>query len=205
MNTLLCQILTKYTDQPELTDKFSQFLDLLNKWNKTYNLTSITDHEEQIYKHIADSLAILDDIKGKNILDVGSGAGLPGTPLAIACPDKQFTLLDSNSKKTRFITQAVAELGIKNVNIAHARVESYQADRAFDCILSRAFSSIEDFLNQTRHLGSKNTRWLAMKGEYPADEITKIPQDFKVESVRELEVEGLGAKRHLIVIRKQHK
>jgi 16S rRNA (guanine527-N7)-methyltransferase len=185
-----------------LIKAFTHLLALLNKWNKAYNLTAITDPDEQISKHIADSLSILDDLQGHTILDVGTGPGFPGLPLAIACPDKQFTLLDSNSKKTRFIQQAINELKLQNVQLVHARVEQFQTDPGFDCIVSRAFSRITLFLEASRHLIAPHGRWLAMKGEYPQNELNEIPQDFLIEYVRKLDVPGLGATRHLISIKK---
>lgn len=182
-------------------EKLDMYLQQLNRWNKTYNLTAITDPTEQVYKHIIDSLSVREFISGDTIADVGTGAGLPGIPLAIIFPEKQFTLIDSSQKRIIFIQQALIKLGITNVTPLHKRIEDIVLEPGFDTIISRAFSSIDDFVTKTQRLLSENGRLLAMKGVYPADEITKIPQDFIVENVRRLPIIGLDAERHVVVIK----
>lgn len=177
------------------------FLQELNRWNKAYNLTSITDPSEQIYKHIIDSLSTMTFIQGPHVCDVGTGPGFPGIPLAIALPKIQFTLIDSNQKRTIFIQQALLKLGLSNVTVAHQRIEATIG--SFDTIISRAFSSIQDFIEKTRHLVKKDGQLLAMKGACPEEELSHIPQDFFMADVRELAISGLNAKRHLVIIKKR--
>lgn len=182
------------------TTQLEVFLEQLNRWNKAYNLTAITDPKEQIYKHIIDSLSIRDAIVGPNVCDVGTGPGLPGIPLAIALPDIHFTLIDSLQKRIIFIQQTLIKLDITNVTAIHQRIEDTQG--SFNTIISRAFSSIKDFVEKTEHLLADNGRLLAMKGIYPNEELTQISEDFWVTDVRKLEIVGLDAERHLIVIKK---
>lgn len=179
--------------------KLAAYLDQLNRWNKTYNLTAITDHKEQVYKHIVDSLSIRDAIRGPKVCDVGTGPGLPGIPLAIALPDIHFTLVDSSQKRIIFIQQALIKLKITNVTALHQRIEENKD--TFNTLISRAFSSMQDFVEKTRHLLANNGQLLAMKGAYPTEELTQIPQDFIVEDVRKLTINGLGAERHLVIIK----
>lgn len=179
----------------------STYLDQLNRWNKAYNLTAITDPNEQIYKHIIDSLSIRDIIIGPKVCDVGTGPGLPGIPLAIALPNIHFTLIDSLQKRIIFIQQTLIKLGISNVTAIHQRIEDTQG--AFNTILSRAFSSLEDFVTKTQHLLAENGQLLAMKGVYPDSELGQIPKDFNVRNVRKLEIIGLGAERHLVILEKR--
>jgi 16S rRNA (guanine527-N7)-methyltransferase len=153
-----------------------------------------------ITRHILDSLSILPFAKGPRVLDLGSGAGLPGIPLALVQPRLDFVLLDSNAKKTRFITQAVASLRIKNVEIVQQRVEKYQPRKKFNTLISRAFGSIADMLASAGHLAEAGAEFLAMKGVYPQEELTAIPQNYKVLSVQALQVPGLDAARHLVII-----
>lgn len=178
----------------------TDYLALLNKWNRTFNLTAIRGEQEQIYKHIIDSLSIAPFIDAQTIFDVGTGPGLPGIPLAIMLPEKHFVLIDSNSKKTRFLQQAKTSLALNNIEIIHDRVEAIKEKQA-DIIVSRAFSTISDFLHQTKSLLAPGGKWLAMKGARPDQEINDIEQDFYVKDVRELRVLGLNATRHLIVIK----
>ncbi len=182
-------------------EKLKQFLALLEKWNKVYNLTAIKTPRDRVVKHILDSLAVGQFLEGDQTLDVGTGAGLPGIPLAIVYPDKQFTLLDSNSKKTAFLMQVVAELQLKNVQIVNQRVESYKSEACFDIILTRAFSSINDMLSGTRHLCCQQGVFLAMKGVYPKEELANLPNEFVVDKVECLVIPELMAERHLVFIR----
>lgn len=191
---------TNYT--AEQLEQFSQYLDLMLKWNKTYNLTSITNPNEMVVRHLLDSLAINDFLHGSHICDAGSGAGLPGIPLAIVNPDKHFTLIDSNNKKAHFLTQTKIELKLNNIEITHARVEKYQPKKCFDTIVSRAFSSINDMLLQTQHLCCDDGIFLAMKGTYPEKELNEIDPNFEVKWVKKLEIPGLDAERHLVYIYK---
>jgi 16S rRNA (guanine527-N7)-methyltransferase len=179
--------------------KLLAFRDLLLKWNKTYNLTALRDPAQAISHHLLDSLAILPLLDGGNLLDVGSGGGLPGIPLAIARPELQVCMVDTVQKKTTFLQQAVIELGLKNVTVNHARVEEMQGQYAQ--ITSRAFAELGLFVSLTRHLLAPNGRWLAMKGIRPDDELKALPADITVEAIIPLTVPGLGAERHLIILK----
>ena len=177
-----------------------QYVDLLNRWNKTYNLTSVRDPKDMIPLHVFDSLVVADFIKGDNCLDVGSGGGLPTIPLAIMQPQRQFTALDTNGKKTRFIQQAVIELGLKNVSVVHERVEKWLADKVFDAIISRAFASIHDFVSSSSlHLAKGGTMY-AMKGQYPTAEMQYLPKGFTLGESHELHVPLVEGERHLLEI-----
>lgn len=166
------------------------YLFLLKKWNAAYNLTAVRDLESMINKHILDSLAILPWVKGKQIIDVGTGAGLPGIPLAIACPDKNFILLDSNGKKTRFLSEVKRQLDLKNLEVVQIRVENYHPTQGFDTVISRAFSSIAQMLHWTKHLIAQDGIWLAMKGRYPEAELHELEYNCKVEPYAVKGVEG---------------
>ena len=186
------------------------YLELLNKWNKTHNLTAIKDVEEQIYKHLIDSLSISADIHGDNILDVGTGPGLPGIPLSIYLPTKKFFLVDCSLKRVNFLNHAIRTLKLNNVSAFHQRIEKAKPEdlgdkvkNGFDTIVSRAFSSLESFIDTSGHLLANNGKLLAMKGIYPEEELAQIPQDFCVETVRELSIVGLQAKRHCVSICKK--
>jgi 16S rRNA (guanine527-N7)-methyltransferase len=143
------------------------FIKLLEKWNKAYNLTAIKDNEEMARLHVLDSLAIIPHIEGSRVVDIGTGAGLPGIPLAICLPKTHFTLLDSNAKKTRFVQQVVLELKLNNVEIIHSRVENYHPDHGYDAVLTRAFASLPDIVRLTAHLQAQDGVLLAMKGHVP--------------------------------------
>ena len=186
-------------DEKQLA-QLKQFVDLLNRWNKTYNLTSVRELKDMIPLHIFDSLVVADLIKGNNCLDVGSGGGLPTIPLAIMQSERQFTALDTNGKKTRFIQQAVIELGLKNVNVVHDRVEKWQADKPFDAIVSRAFASIHDFVSSSLlHLKDSGTMY-AMKGQYPAAEMQYLPKGYQLKTTHTLDVPMVEGERHLLEI-----
>lgn len=182
-------------------EKLAAYLDQLNRWNKTYNLTAITNSKEQIYKHIIDSLSIQNAVIGPNACDVGTGPGLPGIPLAIALPELHFTLIDSAQKRIIFIQQALIKLGITNVTAIHQRIEENKGQ--FNTIISRAFSSTNDFVEKAQHLLVDGGQLLAMKGVYPSDELTQIPQDFLIADVRKLQIVGLDAERHLVIIKRR--
>ncbi|MCU0810061.1 MAG: 16S rRNA (guanine(527)-N(7))-methyltransferase RsmG [Thiobacillaceae bacterium] len=180
--------------------KLLAYLALLDKWNRVYNLTAVREAERMVSHHLLDSLAAVPYFQGETVLDVGSGGGLPGIPLAIARPGLQVTLIDSIAKKTAFLLQAKAELGLDNVNVATSRVEDYRPDRGFDVITSRAFSDLKEFVTLTRHLLGPGGCWLAMKGLYPNEEIALLPPGVKVRADHALAVPGLDATRHLIVL-----
>ena len=180
--------------------QLKQYVDLLKLWNKTYNLTSVREAKDMIPLHIFDSLVVADLIRGGNCLDVGSGAGLPTIPLAIMQPQRQFTALDTNGKKTRFIQQAVIELGLKNVQVVHNRVEKWQTDTLFDAIISRAFASIHDFVSASSTHLAKGGTFYAMKGQYPADELHYLPKGFSLTTSHKLDVPLLEGERHLLEI-----
>ena len=181
-------------------DKLLQFIALLAKWNKTYNLTAVREPSQMVPLHLLDSLVMRPFLQGDAVLDVGTGPGLPGIPLAIICPDVHFTLLDSNSKKTRFITQAVLELGIKNVTVVQSRAEAFQPIGQYSSIITRAFASIPDMLVMIKHLCSNTTRVIAMKGQYPQEELTAWPEGFVCDGVETIQVPGLDAQRHVVLI-----
>lgn len=184
-------------------DQLLAYLALLIKWNKGYNLTAVRDPDEMVSRHLLDSLSILPHVDDSpRWLDVGSGGGMPGIPLAIMFPEKQITTLDSNGKKTRFQTQVKLELKLDNLQVIHSRVEAFRPEQPFTGIVSRAFSSLEDFTNWTRHLDDTQTRWLAMKGLHPADELVALPADFHLDSAHALAVPGCQGQRHLLILRR---
>jgi 16S rRNA (guanine527-N7)-methyltransferase len=185
---------------PEVRQKLLDYLALLQKWNKVYNLTAIRQPEQMVSHHLLDSLAVLPHLWPGRWLDVGCGAGLPGLVLALMRPEWMFTLLDSNSKKTSFVQQAVIELGVKNVSIHCARVEELQTVGVFDGIISRAFAETADFIAQTRHLLAQNGRWVAMKGT-PEHELKRLPEGTVVERIIPLHVPGLDAARCLVILK----
>lgn len=179
--------------------KLLAFRDLLLKWNRTYNLTALRDPEQVVSHHLLDSLAILPHVGGGALLDVGSGGGLPGIPLAIARPELAVTLVDAVQKKTSFLQQAAIELGLKNVAVHHARVEEMRGQYAQ--ISSRAFADLARLVGLTRHLLEPGGRWLAMKGVRPDDEIAALPAGVAVAAVVPLTVPGLDAERHLLILK----
>lgn len=176
------------------------YLALLDKWNRVYNLTAVRDAERMVSHHLLDSLAAVPFFQGESVLDVGSGGGLPGIPLAIARPEFQVTLIDSIAKKTAFLLQAKAELGLTNLQVVTGRVEDFRPETGFDVVTSRAFSDLREFVTLTRHLLRPGGRWLAMKGLYPNEEIAQLPAGMKVSADHALVVPGLEASRHLIVL-----
>ena len=180
------------------------YLALLIKWNKAYNLTAVRNPDEMVSRHLLDSLSVVPFVAqlGDNWLDVGSGGGMPGVPLAIMFPERNFTLLDSNGKKTRFLTQVKLELKLDNLEVIHSRVEEYRPELPFAGISSRAFSSLQDFSDWTRHLGNGDTHWLAMKGVQPDDELQALPADFRLQSCDVLRVPGCQGQRHLLILRR---
>lgn len=182
----------------ETQERLIAYLNLLNQWNKVFNLTAIRNLEDMVSLHLLDSLSIQPYLHGDRIIDVGTGAGLPGIPLALTCPQKQFVLLDSNHKKTRFLNQVVYELGIKNVVVVHSRCESFEPDQHFDSIITRAFATLAEMITTTQHLLAERGQFLAMKGIYPEAEIQNLPEKFKLLAVHRLTINGLNVERHLV-------
>jgi len=176
------------------------FLALLNKWNKAYNLTAVRDERVMVSRQLLDSLSIVPWITTDHLLDVGAGGGMPGIPLAIVFPDKRFTLLDSNGKKTRFLNQCVLELGLKNVDVIHGRAEDCQPEQPFRQISSRAFTALENLVTWCEQLLAQDGEFLAMKGQYPDDEVAALPSHWQVESNHSLNVPGADGERHLLVV-----
>lgn len=175
---------------PEQTEQLLAFIKLIAKWNKAYNLTAVRNNEDMARLHILDSLAILPHIEGKRVIDIGTGAGLPGIPLAIFLPEVEFVLLDSNAKKTRFVQQVILELKLKNISVLHRRVEDYQPEQGFDTVTMRAFASLPDIMKLTAHLLSPNGVLLAMKGQIPEAELAEIDAQTTLIKINVPEVEA---------------
>ena len=189
---------------PEQVDRLLTYQTLLEKWNSRFNLIGGGDLDDFVSRHLLDSLAIVPAVTdARHVLDVGSGGGLPGIPLAIALPATRFTLLDSNSKKTRFLFQAALALGLGNVEVENCRAEHYQSPRQIDIVSCRAFSSLADIVARTRQCFHPETELLAMKGRYPEEEIAGLPNDFRVTWTRQLSVPGIDSARHLIAVKMQ--
>lgn len=179
-----------------------QYLGLLQRWNKAYNLTSIKDPAQMLSYHLLDSLSIGPHLQGQSFIDVGTGAGLPGIPLAVTHPDKTFSLLDSNGKKIRFLFQIKTALKLGNVKEMQGRVEEYKPEQRYDGVISRAFASLTDMIEGSEHLLVAGGRFYAMKGRYPDKELSALPKGYKVEQAIELEVPTLDQQRHLVIIKK---
>ena len=175
-----------------------QLLDELSSWNRTYNLTAISERAAMIRGHLLDSLAAYADLDGTLIADVGTGAGFPGLPLALAAPQRAFTLIDSVAKKIRFVSHAVRKLEISNVTPLQARVEALNPATAFDTVIARAFAALPDLLHSVAGLCGPTTRVLALKGRYPADELLQLPPGWRLQQARALDIPGLGAERHIL-------
>jgi len=200
LDGLLAQTDLKISEQQ--ATQLIQLVELLMKWNKAYNLTSVRDPSQMLVKHIMDSIVVSPHLEGNTFIDVGTGPGLPGLPLAILNPTKQFVLLDSLGKRLRFIRQAILSLGLKNVDIVQSRVEEYQPEVGFDCVLSRAFASLEDMLSWCHHLPNKTGHFLALKGQYPESEIVHLDTKFKfIESIT-LQVPQLDGERCLVKVKR---
>lgn len=194
------------TISPIAVDQCVLFLKILTQWNRVFNLTRIETPREMVYGHIIDSLSLNTYLKGTYCLDVGSGGGLPGIPLAMINPQQKWTLLDKNGKKVRFLRQVIAELSLQNVEVIQARCEEFQSEHCFDSITSRAFGSLRNFVSVCAPLLCADGMFFAMKGKYPTDEISDLPKDFIIHSTEALHIKGLDVERHIICIkkRKQH-
>jgi 16S rRNA (guanine527-N7)-methyltransferase len=176
------------------------YVDMLHKWNKAYNLTSVRDPNEMLVRHILDSVVVAPYLEGTRFIDVGTGPGLPGIPLSIVRPEAQFTLLDSLGKRVRFLRQVQHELKLDNVQPVQSRVEDFPAEPPFDGVISRAFASLTDMVQWCHHLPGEKGRFYALKGQLPDDEISQLPVEFSVESVIKLRVPELEGERHLVLL-----
>ena len=183
-----------------LVERILDYLRLLDRWNRVYNLTAVAGPEAWVSRHVLDCLAILPHLRGRDLLDVGTGAGLPGLLVALARPDMSVIMLDRSRRKTCFVEQAAAELGLGNARVEHARVEAFAAPAGFDCIVSRAFTQGEAFLRMTGHLAQERSRWLLMKGQRPDEELVELKGLGWRPEIRRLAVPGLPAERHLLII-----
>ncbi|NIB39488.1 16S rRNA (guanine(527)-N(7))-methyltransferase RsmG [Pseudomaricurvus alkylphenolicus] len=181
-------------------DQLLAYLKLFDKWNRTYNLSAIRDIEQMLGRHLLDSLSVVPYISGRRLIDVGTGGGLPGIPLAIMFPERSFTLLDSNGKKTRFLFQVKTELNLANVDVVNTRVERFQPPELFDGVISRAFASLEDMVTGCHHLLDPGGVFYAMKGIYPNDELSALEKSYKVSDSYPLQVPNEEGERHLLVI-----
>nr|WP_206282757.1 16S rRNA (guanine(527)-N(7))-methyltransferase RsmG [Salmonella enterica] len=177
------------------------YVDMLHKWNKAYNLTSVRDPNEMLVRHILDSIVVAPYLQGQRFIDVGTGPGLPGIPLAIVLPDAHFTLLDSLGKRVRFLRQVQHERKLENITPVQSRVEAYPSEPPFDGVISRAFASLNDMVSWCHHLPGEKGRFYALKGQLPGDEIASLPDNFSVESVEKLRVPQLEGERHLVIIK----
>ncbi|EBH9040267.1 TPA: 16S rRNA (guanine(527)-N(7))-methyltransferase RsmG [Salmonella enterica] len=177
------------------------YVDMLHKWNKAYNLTSVRDPAEMVVRHILDSIVVAPYLHGQRFIDVGTGPGLPGIPLAIVLPDAHFTLLDSLGKRVRFLRQVQHELKLENITPVQSRVEAYPSEPPFDGVISRAFASLNDMVSWCHHLPGEKGRFYALKGQLPEDEMASLPDDVSVESVEKLRVPQLEGERHLVIIK----
>lgn len=180
------------------------YVDMLNKWNKAYNLTSVRDPNEMLIRHILDSIVVAPHLHGERFIDVGTGPGLPGIPLSIVRPECHFTLLDSLGKRVRFLRQVQHELKLENIEPVQSRVEVFPSEPPFDGVISRAFASLNDMVSWCKHLPAQDGRFYALKGLVPDDEIAQLPEGYSVESITKLQVPQLEGERHLVVIKPNH-
>ncbi len=194
---------TELKPSNEQKQQLVKLVSLVNKWNKAYNLTSVRDPRDMLVKHILDSIVVAPYITGSRVIDVGTGPGFPGLPLAIMLPGVEFTLLDSLGKRIRFIKQAIFELGITNVTAVQSRVESHQPELPYHQVLSRAFASLHDMLSWCNHLVDKEGQFLALKGQIEEQELKQIPNDFIIKDTDELKVPNLEGTRHLVTVIKR--
>ena len=183
--------------------KLIHYVLLMHKWNKAYNLTSVRNPEQMVIKHIVDSIVVAPFLDKMSYIDVGTGPGLPGIPLAIMCPDKQFILLDSLGKRVRFMKQVAYELKIDNIEPVQSRVEDFVPNVQIDGVLSRAFASLKDMLHWCQHLVDSHGVFLALKGQLPTEELKELPLGFTLQETIKLDVPGLEGERHIVKIKKQ--
>ena len=181
-----------------------RLLDELDDWNQRMNLTAIRERGQQITKHLLDSLAVHGYLRGAQVADIGTGAGFPGLPLAVALPEHHFTLIDSTAKKLKFVEHAAQALGLRNVQTVHTRAENFRPKERFDAVVSRAVGPIEAFVTWSGHLCVGGGRLLAMKGRYPTDELEHIPNGWKLAAVHRLNIPGLDEQRHLVELCRSH-
>lgn len=198
LQKLLAQTTLSLSDDQQ--QKLVVLVEQLHKWNKAYNLTSVRDPQLMLSRHIMDSLVVLPHLQGQRFIDVGTGPGLPGLPIAIAAPDKEFVLLDSLGKRIRFIRQICHELKLKNVTAVQSRVEDYQPDLKFDGVISRAFASLNDMLTWCQHLPNSQGKFYALKGVYPEAELADLSAQFSAEEIIRLQVPEADGERHLVII-----
>ncbi|HGC0661322.1 TPA: 16S rRNA (guanine(527)-N(7))-methyltransferase RsmG [Escherichia coli] len=177
------------------------YVNMLHKWNKAYNLTSVRDPNEMLVRHILDSIVVAPYLQGERFIDVGTRPGLPGIPLSIVRPEAHFTLLDSLGKRVRFLRQVQHELKLENIEPVQSRVEEFPSEPPFDGVISRAFASLNDMVSWCHHLPGEQGRFYALKGQMPEDEIALLPEEYQVESVVKLQVPALDGERHLVVIK----
>ncbi|HDR0997189.1 TPA: 16S rRNA (guanine(527)-N(7))-methyltransferase RsmG, partial [Pasteurella multocida] len=197
LEILLKQTALSITDQQK--EQLIKLVLLLNKWNKAYNLTSVRDPMEMLVKHILDSVVVSPHLQGKHFIDVGTGPGLPGLPLAIVNPNKHFVLLDSLGKRISFIRNAIRELGLDNVEAVLSRVEEYHTEQPFDGVLSRAFASLKDMTDWCQHLPKQDGYFYALKGLYHQEEVEELSEKFTIQQVIRLQVPELIGERHLVI------
>jgi 16S rRNA (guanine527-N7)-methyltransferase len=199
LHTGLCELTGQVSDSGQEATLLS-YLALLERWNKTYNLTGVKAPDQMVTRHLLDSLSVAHWLSGCRLLDAGTGAGLPGIPLAVARPDLEVTLLDSSGKKIRFLNHVRRELGLENIEPVQERLESFSVDVHYETIISRAFTDLASFARAARHLALSPTRLLAMKGKYPQSELRDLPEWIRLESVEKLVVPGLQEDRHLVIM-----
>jgi len=185
---------------PATQHQLLDYLALIQKWNKVYNLTAVREAQKMVSRHLLDCLAVVPHVRAHSIIDVGSGAGLPGIPLALALPQSRVTLLEASHKKATFLKQAVIELGLGNVDVVCERAETWQPPDKFEVVISRAFSDLPEFLGAAGRLCAANGTIAAMKGVYPDEEIAQLPPGYELRGVVPLTVPGLEAERHLVLM-----
>lgn len=184
---------------PGTQDRLLNYLALVKKWNQVYNLTAVRDPSKMVSQHLLDCLAVVPHVSAATVLDVGSGAGLPGIPLALALPQTQVTLLDSNQKKAAFLRQAAIELGLNNAAVECVRVETWRPECLFELVISRAVSDLAEYVKLAGHLVAAGGTLAAMKGVYPTEELARLPRAFRLRAAHALSVPGLRAARHLLL------
>lgn len=199
LSRLLAEAGISLSDQQQ--QQLVAYVEMLHKWNKAYNLTSVRDSNEMLVRHILDSIVVAPHLQGTRFIDVGTGPGLPGIPLSIVRPESHFTLLDSLGKRVRFLRQVQHELKLTNIEPVQSRVEDFPAEPPFDGVISRAFASLNDMVSWCHHLPGDAGRFYALKGQLPEDEIALLPAGLAVESIVELKVPHLEGERHLVIVK----